>query len=534
MNSETMGYNVLRTSIIRTKTRSSGVQFLSLPEILGALALDDVESFPALRPHQRFVWHAFLVQLAALALKQSGKDSPIISPDGWIALLRGLTPEYADDAPWHLVTPPDKPALLQAPVTNGGLAGFNDIQTPSELDTVLPGITRNHDQKLHNLADGQVDDWLFSLVSVQTQSAYMLKYPGVARMAGNFGTRTCFAFRPSGGLGNWFVRDVTIAVEIPDNSKWPSQKYGLTWLLPWDGKQSLDISALPALFIEICQRVRIIVNNDRLRAVRKADAKPRVGTKAQRDALRGVLSDPWLPVQIAAKHKDTDLPRAASVRAKGIPYDTILNWLDGKYFIKPPNFRFLPEDKSSEMELFACSVARRGDRSVTLGYRERSIPTPAAIINAFGQHASDVIGEVGKSRANDIATLVSEILRPALLCLLREGRTDERLSQKPLENFRARTDLWVTRLEHEVDGVFFDELWKELEAPAETGDAVRKAWLTHWIRRARSLLEEAGRSMPLAAIHRYRARAEALRVFDDRKRRNDAFAFIFRAESADE
>ena len=36
----------------------------SLPEVYAALMADIVESFPAIRPHQRHAWHAFLVQLA--------------------------------------------------------------------------------------------------------------------------------------------------------------------------------------------------------------------------------------------------------------------------------------------------------------------------------------------------------------------------------------------------------------------------------------------------------------------------------------
>ncbi len=39
-----------------------------------ALARGDAWSFPALRPHQREPWHAFTVQVAALALIRAGRD----------------------------------------------------------------------------------------------------------------------------------------------------------------------------------------------------------------------------------------------------------------------------------------------------------------------------------------------------------------------------------------------------------------------------------------------------------------------------
>lgn len=246
------------------------------------------------------------------------------------------------------------------------------------------------------------------------------------------------------------------------------------------------------------------------------------------------MSDPWLPVQIAHKQKEADFPKAVSVRESGIKYHTILRWLDGKYFNKPPTLCLLPDDRLREMEIFACAVARRGDRSVTLGYWERSIPAPNMPANAFGPKTIDMIGEVGRSRAGDIAILVARVLMPALICLMRQGRLDKEPSRKRDEELRGRANIWIARLENEVDGEFFQELWMELEAPTEDRDAIRETWLKRWIGRARSLLEEAGRSMPLAAIHRYRARAEALREFDDRKRGNDAFAHVFRLESGHE
>ena len=39
----------------------------TLPGVLAGLVRDEISDFPKLRPHQRHVWHAFLVQIAALA-----------------------------------------------------------------------------------------------------------------------------------------------------------------------------------------------------------------------------------------------------------------------------------------------------------------------------------------------------------------------------------------------------------------------------------------------------------------------------------
>lgn len=60
-------YNLLTQPLIRAHRQ------LTLPGLLAALARDEVDSFPALRPHQGPSWHMFLAQLAALALRRSGK-----------------------------------------------------------------------------------------------------------------------------------------------------------------------------------------------------------------------------------------------------------------------------------------------------------------------------------------------------------------------------------------------------------------------------------------------------------------------------
>ena len=54
--------NILTDSLIRINVAGSTYP-ASLPETYAALMDDKVDAFPALRPHQRHAWHAFLVQL---------------------------------------------------------------------------------------------------------------------------------------------------------------------------------------------------------------------------------------------------------------------------------------------------------------------------------------------------------------------------------------------------------------------------------------------------------------------------------------
>ena len=94
--------NVLADPVIRTDKSSGPRAVASLPEVYAALMADEVDAFPALRPHQRHAWHAFLVQLGATAVHRAGLMEPPMDADKWCSLTRGLTPDYPDDEPWHV------------------------------------------------------------------------------------------------------------------------------------------------------------------------------------------------------------------------------------------------------------------------------------------------------------------------------------------------------------------------------------------------------------------------------------------------
>ena len=137
----------------------------TLPGLFAAMACNRVQGFPALRPHQRPAWHMFLVQLAALALHRGSKDEIPEDEVTWTSLLRGLTPNHPDDAPWRLeVYDWRKPAFLQPPVP--GALKWSPVETPDELDLLI--TARNHDLKSSVARDVTPEDWIYALVSLQT------------------------------------------------------------------------------------------------------------------------------------------------------------------------------------------------------------------------------------------------------------------------------------------------------------------------------------------------------------------------------
>ena len=98
-------YSLLDEPIISTIDRATQKRSgKSLPAVLAALVRDEIDDFPALRPHQRHVWHAFLVQLAAIYLHRSGTTAV---PDAAGATDWGLSD--------HVYVPSEAPAVHGVP-----------------------------------------------------------------------------------------------------------------------------------------------------------------------------------------------------------------------------------------------------------------------------------------------------------------------------------------------------------------------------------------------------------------------------------
>ena len=92
------GFNVLNVPLLQVSPKCR----VSLPGLLAQLTQDQVDGYPALRPHQAPAWHMFLVQLAALGLHRAGIDVLPESEAEWVKVLRGMTSEFPDDEPWCL------------------------------------------------------------------------------------------------------------------------------------------------------------------------------------------------------------------------------------------------------------------------------------------------------------------------------------------------------------------------------------------------------------------------------------------------
>lgn len=207
-------YSLLDDSLVSAVVRKHQSRMaMTLPEILSALVRDEIDDFPAVRPHQRHVWHALLVQLAAIWMDRSGATELPDESDAWRTALISLTPDDPDGAAWSLVAPLDRPAFLQPPVPEGSLKGFKVVRTPDALDMLVS--SKNHDVKRDSMRLARPEHWLLALTSLQTQEGFLgAGNYGISRMNGGFASRPSVGLVPRGGPGRRFVRDVRQLVAL--------------------------------------------------------------------------------------------------------------------------------------------------------------------------------------------------------------------------------------------------------------------------------------------------------------------------------
>src|SRR5690606_36122723 len=110
--------------------------------------------------------------------------------------------------PWSLVSKAGSPAFLQAPCREAKeIDAWREISTPDALDMLV--TAKNHDVKAGRIANAAPDDWLFALVSLQTQAGYMgAGNYGISRMNRGASSRPCVGIVPPGGPSARFLRDL--------------------------------------------------------------------------------------------------------------------------------------------------------------------------------------------------------------------------------------------------------------------------------------------------------------------------------------
>lgn len=503
--------NLLCTSMLQTRG-SVEIQRLTLPGVFAALMRNEVESFPALRPHQRHAWHAFLVQVGALALHAKERSDPPLDEESWALLLRGLTPDFPKDEPWSLVAPPDRPALLQPPIPSGNLGELKKVvATPDALDMLV--TSKNHDLKAEVMVEAGADDWLFALVTLQTMEGFLgAGNYGISRMNGGFANRPALGIVPPGGLGAHVRRDIAQLLAMHDGAAEArgyatSGGLGLLWLKPWDGMTSLRPSELDPYYVEVCRRVRLVEIGSKLSA--RAG-----GSKAARvvPIPGGLTGDPWAPI---VTEKD-GTSKVFTADASGFGYRRMVRLMfTGGDVTASPLQRVVPGDADEGLVLLARALTR--GQGKTEGYHERRVRLSKRVRRGmFGTGDADRFAGAARDRVTIAGELQNRVLKPAILALLENG--PDQVDYKD-DGADRRAQRFLRRFDEHVDATFFPRLWDELDDGADW-HAVRAAWVADLVAFAQTLVEDADRGASKAFKRRYRARARAERMFFGALNRN--------------
>ena len=500
--------NILMEPLIRYQPPGGKTETASLPEIYAALLADEVTAFPALRPHQRHAWHAFLVQLGAMAMHRADRDSPPETAGEWAEMIRRLTSDHPEDEPWQLVVEDiTKPAFMQPPASAREKEKDyrNTVATPDELDMLV--TSKNHDLKGSVAAQAGADDWIFALVTLQTMEGYggRSNY-GISRMPSGYGNRSAFSFTPSIRPDSHVKNDLEGLLEIRksilDEYPMRDKGIGLVWVVPWDGTkaESLLINQLDPFYIEVCRRVRL-----------RQDSGKLVATRANSDARRivdakGLVGDPWMPVSNNANPRGTP-PAFLGPRKFG--YERIVDGLISPDW-KPP-LLLNATSATGDMQLVARGMVR--GEGGTGGYHERIVRLRQRTLQIFGTPGGmKRLEDISRERINAIA-LVQRILRHAVSVFAAGGKTEG-----IADEHRARANPWANKFTEAVDEDFFEKLQDEVNADPTAQQTERNEWLRALVDKAERILRDATASLPCTDTRRFRAQVQAEGVFWGRVR----------------
>ena len=425
----------------------------SLPAIYAALMQDEVDAFPALRPHQRHAWHAFLAQLGALAIHRAGLNEPPDNAEEWRRILRDLTPDFPDDEPWHLVIDDiTKPAFMQPPAgSDDRLKDYKtSVPTPDGLDMLV--LSKNHDIKSAVAAQAEADDWIFALITLQTMEGYAGRGNyGISRMPSGYGNRPAFSITPSERHGLHIRRDVEGLLEHRQSllTEYPVSHagIGLVWITPWDGTkaEALLLNALDPFYIEICRRIRLQCQAGELKAIRANSDFRRIVD------VKGLTGDPWAPTG-KVPNKQGNPPAFLGPRKFG--YERVVDGLTSPDWEQPYLMRPVRSEREflGKMQLVARGMVR--GEGGTEGYHERIIPLKPKTMLALGRAGgAQELGDIARDRVAQIG-IVQSILRHAVATVAAHGNSDPKIHRngKPSPNDLARP--WVAQLDAIVDGRF--------------------------------------------------------------------------------
>ena len=493
-------FSLLTEPLVRYRRASDGSTVCAnVPQLFVALAADEVRDYPALRPYQRHPWHAFLVQLAAIALHKAERTAAFDTAEEWRDALLALTPDDPDGAAWCLVSPPNRPAFLQAPNTRWDATEWDtELYAPDVMDMLV--TSKNHDLKGARMRSARLEDWIFALISLQTQEGGNSRfYKGISRMNSGYGSRAGIGVVPKGGMGKRWYRDVGVLLRtradvVEGLGLAETDGIALVWLKSWDGVSKISFSALDPFYIEICRRVRFFENSSRIFAMRATTPISRIDA----DSRKGATGDPWIPVDISDGGA-----KALTIQGRGFDYRLICDILFSGKYVKSAT-QYVQTLDGDGLVLRAQSVAR--GQSKTEGYHERDIPIRPKLRSLLLAKQEPSLALIASKRIGEISGL-RWLIEKSIAVLFNKGIREKKYAAALVESSKA----FAKPFEKAEDLRFFDDLNEEIEAVDPTAQHVR--WQLDMVSRAEATLKRSFDAGPRSGMQRYRAQAAALTLF---------------------
>ena len=491
-------YSLLTEPLIRyRRVGDNCTVYASLPQLFVALAGDEVRDYPSLRPHQRHPWHAFLVQLAAIALYKAERTAAFDTEDEWRDALLALTPDDPDGAAWCLVSPPDRPALLQAAVEGNSIDEWKSLAfAADEIDMLV--TSKNHDIKGSRARRSQPEDWLFALLSLQTQEGFLgAGNYGISRMNGGFASKPGIGVAPVGLHGSRWARDISALLAqrertAEERGLQAEDGLALVWLAPWDGLTSLSFSKLDPFYIEICRRIRLQSLGDAITSIGTGSKAARIAAKE----LNGLTGDAWTPI-------DLEGGKALTITANGFNYKLVSELIFGGKYQTPVAQNLIQPAGGNGLVFIAQGVTR--GQGKTEGYHERQVPISPKVRNQLLTNQKASLARLATQRIAIIGE-VRKLLWVALAVLFASGKSGD-----SSDGNKTKASKFSAPFEAAEDGRFFDDLSEEIDAvdPAEQ----RIKWALGLVDRAEAILKIAFDAGPRNGIQKYRAQSAALSRF---------------------
>jgi len=497
-NAPELKYSLLTEPLIRYRRVGDGsTVYASLPQLFVALAADEVRDYPALRPHQRHPWHAFLVQLAAIALHKTERTTAFETSDEWRDAFLALTPDDPDGAAWCLVSPPNRPALLQAAVVGGSISEWKSVAfAADEVDMLV--TSKNHDIKGSRARHAQSEDWLFALLSLQTQEGFLgAGNYGISRMNGGFASKPGVGVAAVGQHGARWSRDFSALLSqrertVEERGLQGEDGLALVWLAPWDGLGSLSFSTLDPFYIEICRRIRLQTVGEVITSIGTGSKAARIAAKE----LNGLTGDAWTPI-------DVEGGKALTITSNGFNYKLVSELMFGGKFQAPVAHKLAKADNEKSLVLIAQGITR--GQGKTEGYHERRVPISPKVRGLLMTNQKAPLARLSTQRIAIIGE-VRKLLWVALAVLFASGKSGD-----SSDGNKTKASKFSEPFETAEDARFFDDLNEEIEAEDPT--AQRLQWMLGLAGRAEAILKIAFDTGPRNGVQKYRAQSAALSRF---------------------